>query len=140
MQVVHSPRSMGDGVLVGRLDGQRLFFQDGVFQVRSRLTPQDPMHPPLFMNRHKRYEVELRGNFHYVVEVDSPHFASCIRLEDRFNGLKTENRFPINGQVSVDFIPQFTDTFVVIVTTVNPGFGEFTLTVREANRLKPMGP
>lgn len=134
VQVLEINRNKPRASMIGKLEGNRATLQDGVFQVRGVLTRNDPVH---LNGRYKPYNVELRGNVHYVMEVDSDHFPAAIRLEDRRGKILLENRNPINGNVMIAHVPPFTDEFTVIATSMNPAFGEFTVTIREAHRMKP---
>jgi len=134
VQVLVTNRNKPRDSMIGKLEGNRATLQDGVFQVRGVLTRNDPVG---LNGRYKHYNIELRGNVHYVLEVDSDHFPAAIRLEDRRGNILLENRNAVNGGVTIAHLPPFTDEFTVIATTVNPGFGDFTVTIREAHRMKP---
>jgi hypothetical protein len=134
VQIVEMKRAKAFGVLFGKLDGNRVTLQDGVFQVRAALTRDDPVH---LDGRYKAYKVELRANVLYEFEVASEQFPPIIHLEDNVGRRIGENRVPKNGSVASFHVPQFTNTFTVVATSANPAMGEFTLTIREAHRMKP---
>ena len=127
-------------VLAGRLEGQRAFLQNGVFQLRSNLTTNDPVSAFDAACRSKRYEVDLRRDVGYVIEMDSRQVASTIRVFDRFNNFINSRSNPGIGDASLFHRPQFTDNFFIEVSTTRPGLGEFVLTIREEFVPKPHVP
>jgi len=134
--VIEQTRPRLGAALVGQLDGNRAFLADGVFQVRTTLRADDEFEA--LRNRHqKRYLVELRGNIPYVFDMDSTVLRSAIRVEDRNGNVLRDDRNPAPGNASIAFMPPFTDTYTVVVTTTQPGFGEYTLTIYEQARMKP---
>ena len=119
------------------VERQRAQLQNGVFQARSALTNDD-----MFDRRGHRckvYEVELRADVDYVLDMKSAQFDAEIRLES-FDGRMLDNRQNLPGhlQASMGFRPLQTEIFVVHATSVNPGtIGEFTLTIRELDKVAP---
>jgi len=130
------------GVTVGRLEGQRAFMQNGVFQIRSELTVNDPIDPkpgPAHILRCKRFEIELRNDRTYVLELDSNHFDSYIRVENL-----QRNEWDVGQQgvrnARLVFNPPRTSVFTVFASCMDPALGSFTLTIREQNVPKPFVP
>jgi hypothetical protein len=126
----------GNGVTVGRLEGNRAILQDGVFQIRTQLNLNDPIERNA---RAKRFEVQFANNMNYFIEVQSPHIDPEIRLEDR-NGVFIKQHFGVHGPgvASMPYLSRFgQQPLVVVVTDRNLDVGEFTLTIREANRPRP---
>jgi hypothetical protein len=132
--------AMNHGVTVGRLEGQHAFMQDGVFQVRSALNPNDPPDPLDATCRVKRFEIDLRNDRIYVLEQDSDQFDSFVRVED-FQGkmLGSNGDFGIRN-ARMQFQPQRAGVYVVFASSVDPAFGNFTLTIRERDAPKPFVP
>jgi hypothetical protein len=126
--------------MIGRLEGQRAFFQEGVFQIRASLRADDELHPQDFARRRKRYEIALRGNTGYVFEMDSKVLTNAITLTDRNGNVLREDNNPGRGNANIAFMPAITDTYTVFVSSVHPGFGEFTLTILEQGRMRPRVP
>ena len=126
--------------MIGRLEGQRAFFQDGVFQMRASLRADDELHPQDFARRRKRYEIELRGNTPYIFEMNSHVLTNAITMTDRNGNNIRDDRNPGQGNATIAFMPAFTDTYTVFVSSVHPGFGEFTLTIHEQGRMRPPVP
>ncbi|MBI2807772.1 MAG: hypothetical protein HYX68_22555 [Planctomycetes bacterium] len=137
-----TPGNAGGGVLVGRLDGNRAVLQDGVFQIRTELTPNDLIDPDDGQRRCrcKRFEIQLRGDRTYVVEQDSNHFDCLVRIEEP-NGLFLNEAGVVGARnARMEFIPPRHGAFVVFATCVDPATGPFTLTIRERDRPKPRVP
>ena len=137
----NNPFNQGNGVTVGRLEGQRAFPQDGVFQIRAQLQPDDPPdldHPD---SRCKRYDIKLQANVPYTFEMDSNQFNCEVRVEilDDPDPLAKSIHQGIRN-ARTDYRPLRTRDYVVYATSIQPAFGNFTLTVREANRPKPFVP
>lgn len=128
-------------VTVGRLEGNRAFLQNGVFQIRSDLNQNDRFDPDLPRSRCKRIEIELVGNRDYVVEMESNQFDCEVRLETiNENVLRMDNGQRGFRAARIDhFVPR-QELLVIYATSLDPAFGAFTLTVREANRPKPFVP
>lgn len=134
--------NQANGVTVGRLDGQRAVMQNGVFQIRSELTVNDPVDPkpgPAHVLRCKRFEIELRGDRTYVLEQDSNNFDSYIRVENL-----ERNEWDVGQQgmrnARLVFNPPRTTVFTVYASCMDPALGSFTLTIREQNVPKPFVP
>jgi hypothetical protein len=135
----HGAINQAKGVTVGRLEEQRAVLQDGVFQIRSELTVNDPIDPkpgPAHVLRCKRFEIELRGDRSYVLELDSNHFDSYIRVENL-----ERNEWDVGqkgvGNARLEFSPPRTSVFTVYASCMDPALGRFTLTIREKNVPKP---
>jgi predicted Zn finger-like uncharacterized protein len=136
-------RKPQNGVTVGNLMGQQAFLQDGVFQIRTALTNNDPFDQDFPQNRARVFEIELIGNRDYAIEMDGIRFDPRVRLERK-------NFFPNNferevGQVglrnaTIFYRPFRNETFLIIASSVDPATGPFTLTVRDKNRPKPFVP
>jgi predicted Zn finger-like uncharacterized protein len=130
----------GNGVIVGRLEGNRAILQDGVFQIRSQLNHTDPFDLQQQGSRAKLYQVELIGNVNYIIELESHQFDSVLRLE--------ENNFVWRRQVggrgvlaaTIPFQQRNTQIMTICVTNIQQAVGNFTLTIREANRPRPNVP
>lgn len=126
-------------VTVGRFDGQRAFFFDGVFQVKADLSPNDPQDPTRFGCKRKRYDIELRAFQNYAIEVDGAQFDPRIRLEPMNDFPRESGGF--NRNTLLFYTPQFNNQMVTIYVSSNqPANGQFTLTVREQHRQKPFFP
>ncbi len=129
-------------VTVGRLEGNRAIMQDGVFQIRGMIAISDPIDFGAGVNglsRHKRYEIELRGDRNYIVEVDGKQFNATVRVEDRFD--KNMEFFRGFGRhARLEYWPLRTEIHTIYASNVDGALGEFTLTIREAGRPKPFVP
>jgi hypothetical protein len=127
-------------VTVGRLEGNRAFMQNGVFQIRAELNKNDQFDFDHEGSRSKRYEIELQANKLYVLEMDSNQFTCEVRCE-RPDNLEIVRSNP-NGQRNAQLIhaPQQTRLYHVYATSIDPALGNFTLTIREQNRPKPFVP
>lgn len=131
----------GEGVTVGRLEGKRVFLEDGVFQIRSELKPDDDPDIDNIRSRCKWYQIELQAHQRYTFEMDSPQFNCEVRVEKSDNtGVLEQSRDKAVRNARFDFQPQQTMVYLVYVTSPQPAFGNFTLTVREADRPKPFVP
>jgi hypothetical protein len=138
--LIHSQPATGNQrVTAGALEGQRAVLHNGVFQVRSQLTPDDPIDPIGNICRTKAYDVELIGGRLYVLEGDGLQFDPLVRLE-RFGQQLGRDGAPGRRNAQLFFQPFQTDVYRVYVSSVRPANGPFTLTVRENNRPKPFVP
>jgi DNA-directed RNA polymerase subunit RPC12/RpoP len=126
--------------IAGRIEGQRAFLEDGVFQIRTALEPNDPADPQEFNCKCKRYEIELRGDRTYMIEQDSVQFAPFVRVENINRQQFGQNGMPGVRNTHVRFAPPQTGIYIVYASCVDPAFGEFTLTIRDANVAKPFVP
>jgi predicted Zn finger-like uncharacterized protein len=129
----------GMGVVVGRLDGPCAFLQDGVFQVRSKITFNDPFDRVALNSRTKHFQVELLDNMDYIIEVESNHFDADIRLETLNRAILGQgfgNRGALSAVIRVrtGFRQEHLDVWV---TNAHQAVGDFTLTIREAHRPRP---
>jgi len=127
-------QAIDNPAMIGRLEGQRIVMQDGVFQIRTELNANDEKDPRDGINRCKRFEIQLRRNQVYVFEQTSNQFDCVIRLENNQNGIQMDV-----GQVGVrnaamEFQAPQDGIFVVYATCAQQGFGNFTLTIRERNQ------
>jgi hypothetical protein len=137
LQIVLNNPAPRPPAMIGRLEGQRLFLQDGVLQMRTELRADDELHPQDFARRRKRYDIELRGNTPYIFEMDSKVLTNAITLTDRNGDILREDRNPGAGNASIAFVSPFTATYTLFVSSVHPALGEFTLTIHEQGRPKP---
>lgn len=125
---------------VGRIEGQRAFLDNGVFQIRTALEQNDAADPQEFNCKCKKFEIELRGDRTYMIEQDSMQFDPFLRVENM-----NRQQLGLNGQrglrnAKVRFAPPETGIYIVYASSVDPAFGEFTLTVRDVNMAKPVVP
>jgi hypothetical protein len=123
-------------VTVGTLDGQRARPLNGVFQVRSELAPTDPVDPNGRVTRCKIYDIELFAGRRYLVELDSLQFDGVVRVE-LFGQQMARDGVWGRRNAAVFYRPVQTQVHRVVVTSVDPANGEFTLTVREDHLPKP---
>ncbi len=130
----------GHGVTAGRLEGRRAMMQDGVFQTRTALHPNDPIDLDHPNSRAKVFDIQFIGGRDYVIELDSNQFDSELRLEDVGGPIITDFGNRGGRSARINWRPQFTDNYTVHVTNPNGGLGDFTVTIREANRIKPFVP
>ena len=120
----------GQRVHTGRLEGRIATLSDGVFQVRTELVFDDPADRGDPRCRVKQYEIELRAGLTYQILVESNQFDCMVRLEQFGQVLRRDGRLGVrNAQFT--FRPERTETYNLFVTSVDPNFGSFTLTVRE---------
>jgi hypothetical protein len=145
-QKIEQPAKAGEPnvtrVTAGRLDGQRATLQNGVFQVRSALTNDDPVdrfHPQIGCLC-KRFEIELRKDKVYVLEQESKQFDCFVRVENlqQFQLAKSDDLGVRNARL--DFHPNLDGTFIVYATSFEAALGDFTLTIRERDVPKPAVP
>jgi predicted Zn finger-like uncharacterized protein len=136
----HGAIKQANGVTVGRLEGQRAVMQNGVFQIRSELHQNDPFDLDHNNSRCKRYDIELIAGRDYILELETNQFDSELRIEDLHGPMRTG--FGNRGArvARIDYRPQFTDIYIIYATSPNPAFGNFTLTIREQNRPRPVVP
>ena len=127
-------------VTAGQLQGNRAVLTNGVFQIRSALAASDPRDPEDATCHVRTFEVELRAGQVYVLEQDSNQFDCYLRVENLNRGKLVWAGDVGLGNAFVTFQPQQTANFGVVVSTVDPGVGPFTLTIRERDRAKPMVP
>ena len=125
-------------VTVGRLEEQRAFLFDGIFQVKADLSPNDPPDPFRFGCKRKRYDIELRQGQTYVIEADGVQFDPRLRLEPNAEFHRESGGFNRNTQIV--FAPRIDQFVAIYVSSNQPANGPYTLTVREANRPKPFIP
>jgi hypothetical protein len=135
------PKFEVKGVIAGRLEGRRAILQNGVFQIQSALGPGDLIDPDDEQQRcHcKIFEVEMRADKEYVLEMQSEQFFCILRIEDDRRNVWAENaRFRDKFQ-RVTFQPEAPRVFLIYASCNDPAFGPFTLTIREtdAKRIVP---
>ena len=123
---------------VGRFEGNTAILENGVFQLRSALNQNDPPDREFPRSRGKNFAVELQAGKAYLLELDSNQFDSQIRLGNLQNVVLARaqsNRF--NRVAVIQFAPPRTEFYDIFITSVEPSFGDFTLTIRENHRPKP---
>ena len=130
----------GEVVVVGQLDGKRAIMQDGVFQIRSQLQPDDRRDPEHPATHCKRYEIQLQANTMYTFELDSNQFNCEVRVESLKDDVLAQSANLGMRNARTEYQPFETKAYFVYASSMQPAFGNFTLTVREANRPKPFVP
>ena len=129
-------------ITAGGLEGRLAILDNGVFQVRTELTPNDPPDPKDFRGilRSKQYDVELIAFKSYVIEQESNQILSLVRIEDGRVELQRRQAFGNMRSAQMFFTPIRTQIYTVYAGSTNPANGPFTLTIREQNRMKPVVP
>ncbi len=87
----------------------------------------------------KQYVIDLEAGKTYLINLDAaPHFDAYLRLANVHGPVIAEND-DSNGTLNseIRFVPPATKSYVVVATSLNGGFGPYTLTVREPQFKKP---
>lgn len=115
-----------------RLQKDRLILKGGFVQVRDVIRPQDLVDPEDPNCRCKRYQIDLKADRDYWFEQESFNFAPWFRIEEQRRLLKVDciNDAKL-AKATLNFRPPADGVYMVFVSTIEPGFGEFTFTVRE---------
>jgi hypothetical protein len=118
----------------------KLQLNNGVVQVTSQLTFQDPFDPDPDAQGHraKFYQIELQQGRRYQIDMTSPNVRVLdpfLRIED-VNGMEHAKNDDINPGVDLNsriiFSPPATGAYVIFATTFDANHvGQFTLTIRE---------
>lgn len=135
------PPAMGGQPVQGRFGPiTRLQLVNGMVQVNSQITFQDPVDPDPDAQGHraKFYQIDLQAGRRYQIDMKSPNFQALdpyLRIEDA-SGRQLDANDDINPGVDLNaqiiFSPPATATYVVFATTFdNNQVGPFTLTIRE---------
>jgi hypothetical protein len=123
-------------VTAGQLDGKRAVLHNGAFQVRTALSPNDPVDLENPLCRAKRFDVELTAKKLYIVEMDTTQFDCVVRVERANHLMKRHGFFGVRN-ARMDYTPAETQIYTVYATSMAPANGAFTLTIREAAAQKP---
>src|SRR5205085_675991 len=107
---------------VGRVEGQRIFMENGVFRVHTKLGPTDLVDPTSRECRCKKYEVELRGGQTYVIEQESAQFDPFLRIESADKRETKQEGRQGNRHAWLNFMPERTGIYIVYATCFDPAF------------------
>lgn len=134
---------IGKPQTIGRVEGNRLFLENGIVQFQTRLNENDMFDNGPGANgffKTNRFEVELRGGQQYVIDVQGRGLDKFVRVENRFGNMLDFRHQQGPGGASLRFTPFETANYIVYVSNVEPRAGDFTVSIREAHLAKPGAP
>ena len=127
----------GDGVSIGKLDGNRIQLDGGIFTFQTLLTPTDPTDNRPNFSRAKRFLVELEPGKRYKIEMDSTRFHPFLELKDPA-GIVVRNagNFGIN-KAQFDFDARDPGVYSLRASSMDARVGIFSLTITERDAAAP---
>lgn len=116
----------------GKIVGRPVVLVGGVFQTKGQLTNQDPADPEEPDCRYKAFQVLMWANKTYVIEMESAAFEANVRVEDRNGEIIEPQDENLEGRkFRLQVRPPRNEPYLVVATSLEPGTGPFSLTIRE---------
>jgi len=112
--------------------GTELVLNNGLAKVEGSLAQTDPMDTVMVRSHRKIYSVKLQAGKTYQIDHQSKAFDAFLRLEDA-QGTQQAADDDSGGNLNARIVFQcITDgTYRIIATSLNGGFGEFSVTIQQ---------
>jgi hypothetical protein len=106
--------------------------EGGVFMADGKLVKEDPIDRVLSKSPHKAYSVQMKAGKTYTIDLVSSDFDALLRLEDSAGKqLAIDDDSGGGSDARIVFEASKTETYQLIVTSLDKKTGNYKLTVRE---------